>query len=391
MDEIILWILLVLTALGILPGIIIASIHSIYDRTYYAINKKAKIKIQNEVEKIVAKETEILNAEVEEIRERIDEYKQLERELKESISQEYPYLANSISDFYYCIDLKVATYLENKYRPAKSTASEIKHNIARDKKDFMRQSIAYRNQLEFYEEMFPWLLDFKQLSPREAISFRENPERIYTQHNEEHWLSPAEFAQLKPVEISQLALDRWKRRHKTKWEIGIEYEQYIGFILESQGYRVEYQGAKLGLEDMGIDLIAELNGDTWIIQCKRWNENKTIHEKHIFQLYGSKVLYEIQHPEKKSHAMFVIAQDNLSDLAKQCAEKLDVHVRVSPHKDHPLIKCNINNGEKIYHLPMDQQYHRIIIDMSKGEFYAWTAEEAEKAGFRRAIRHTFEP
>ena len=227
------------------------------------------------------------------------------------------------------------------------------------------------------------------MPPQEAIAYTQNSENGYSQSDDRHWLSPEEFSDLNSAEKSQLILDRWKKRKKSKWEIGIEYEQYIGYILESQGYRVEYQGAKLGLEDMGIDLIAELNGDSWIIQCKRWNENKTIHEKHIFQLYGSKVLYEIQHPGKRSYAMFVIAEDNLSDLAKQCANKLNVFVRVSPHKDHPLIKCNINNKEKIYHLPMDQQYHRIIIDKSKGEFYAWTAEEAERKGFRRAIKHNF--
>jgi hypothetical protein len=56
-------------------------------------------------------------------------------------------------------------------------------------------------------------------------------------------------------------------------------------------------------------------------------------------------------------------------------------------KSYPIIKCNISNSkEKIYHLPMDQQYDRVIIDPSKGEFYANTIVEAEKAGFRRAFR-----
>lgn len=55
---------------------------------------------------------------------------------------------------------------------------------------------------------------------------------------------------------------------------------------------------------------------------------------------------------------------------------------------YPLIKCNINNGGKIYHLPFDQQYKRT--DISKnGEFMALTVEEAEKAGFRRAKRYYF--
>ena len=35
---------------------------------------------------------------------------------------------------------------------------------------------------------------------------------------------------------------------------------------------------------------------------------------------------------------------------------------------------------------MDQQYDTAIIEPHKGEFYAMTVAEAEKAGFRRAFR-----
>jgi hypothetical protein len=53
-----------------------------------------------------------------------------------------------------------------------------------------------------------------------------------------------------------------------------------------------------------------------------------------------------------------------------------------------MVKCNINpgNGERIYHLPFDQQYDRVIVGDQDGEFYASTVAEAEAAGFRRALR-----
>lgn len=55
---------------------------------------------------------------------------------------------------------------------------------------------------------------------------------------------------------------------------------------------------------------------------------------------------------------------------------------------YPVIKCNISsNGEKIYHLPFDQQYDRTLIK-NNGEFYALTVKEAENKGFRRAFRWT---
>ena len=82
----------------------------------------------------------------------------------------------------------------------------------------------------------------------------------------------------------------------------------------------------------------------------------------------------------------LVTTTELSDIAKRFAEALEVVVKVLPYEDFPMIKCNINNGQKIYHLPFDQQYWRTNIDRP-GEFYAMTVEEAEKAGFRRAFRH----
>ena len=76
-------------------------------------------------------------------------------------------------------------------------------------------------------------------------------------------------------------------------------------------------------------------------------------------------------------------------MAKKFADKLGVLVSVRPLQDFPMIKCNINNGDRIYHLPFDQQYYRTQIKLH-GEFYASTVEEAVKAGFRRARRHVFE-
>jgi hypothetical protein len=55
----------------------------------------------------------------------------------------------------------------------------------------------------------------------------------------------------------------------------------------------------------------------------------------------------------------------------------------------PMIKCNIDQTtkEKIYHLPIDQQYDRTKIVPARGELYARSVEEAEGRGFRGAWRH----
>ncbi len=51
------------------------------------------------------------------------------------------------------------------------------------------------------------------------------------------------------------------------------------------------------------------------------------------------------------------------------------------------IKGNINaEGVKIYHMPGDFNYEQIAIDEVKGEHWFCEEEQAESAGFRRAIR-----
>lgn len=79
----------------------------------------------------------------------------------------------------------------------------------------------------------------------------------------------------------------------------------------------------------------------------------------------------------------------LSYVAEQFCKKLGILIRPTEYVDYPRIKCNVNGGNKIYHLPFDQQYDRTMI-CNKGEFYAWNVKEAESKGFRRAMRHQYQ-
>jgi hypothetical protein len=162
---------------------------------------------------------------------------------------------------------------------------------------------------------------------------------------------------------------------------------YVGYSLECKGYQVQYNGIINKFKDMGRDLIATKENKTLIGQCKNWSQEKTIHEKHIFQLYGTLVLYKLDNPMFEAKGVF-ITTTKLSDKARAVANELDIKiVEQLPLGDFPRIKCNINRttGEKIYHLPFDQQYDTTKID-HLGEFYAMTVKEAEDAGFRRAYK-----
>lgn len=310
-------------------------------------------------------------------------------EIKNSSKQSFPWLASLFADYFYLEDLKISSRLEKKERPAYKAAEDVRQ-IAKEKKNLCLQLKLAENQLNFYETLFPWLLDFKEISPEDVEVIIENQENSNTENEYQlikKYLSPQEYNCLSTAEKYQLALDRYKNRNKSKWEIGIEYERYIGYLYEKDGYKVSYTGALDGLEDMGRDLIVKSKNEISVIQCKRWSTEKTIHEKHIFQLYGSMVLYQIQHPERKVKGLFYTTT-NLSSVAKDCAEFLGIKCYENyKHQEYPLVKCNISNkGEKIYHLPFDQMYDRVVIEPSKGECFTFTIKEAEEKGFRRAYR-----
>ena len=301
-----------------------------------------------------------------------------QRTIKET-KQSNPYLASQISDAQYYLDMGIFNQLTSKQRPALRAADELKI-IASEKRTLLKEHRQLQYQLDFYEKLFPWLEEFKEVPSDEAVSYATGS---YGSEYDavKKWISPEDFEKLSNAEKYQKILDRWKVRKKTDWDVGIEYERYIGYKLECDGYKVGYIGATLGLKDMGRDLIATKNGQTLIIQCKRWAKDKTI------QLYGSTAVYSIEHPDVNCKAVFSTTA-TLSDTARKCAEYCKISVvEDCPMGDYPLIKCNANkDGEKIYHLPFDQQYDKIVISKNKQSFYAWTTFEAEEKGFRRAYR-----
>ncbi len=142
-----------------------------------------------------------------------------------------------------------------------------------------------------------------------------------------------------------------------------------------------------GFEDFGRDLICKKGHKTEIVQCKCWSQHRVIREKHIMQLFGTTILYRITENIRDVEPIFATTTE-LSEEAKMVAKELRIKVVEKKLERYPMIKCNINpsSKEKIYHLPFDQQYDRVVIGNAEGELYAETIEEAENAGFRRAFK-----
>jgi hypothetical protein len=315
----------------------------------------------------------------------------------------FPWVANAISDYHHLLDLKIAEELRIKDNPALKGAEQVTL-ISKKKKEVEKEYYQTKYLLDYYEELFPWLADFREID--DEIIKNDSSSLIIYDNNDpaSYWLNENEYKKLTVSERNQVALDRYNNRKKSNWEIGRDYERYIGYLYEKEGYNVSYQGIIKGYEDLGRDLIAKKDNQSLIIQCKYWAKHKTIHEKYVYQLFGTTVEFFIDketiscnnHYEKFNQSLknesikpVFVTSIGLSETALKVADILSVEVRQNvPLNDYPQIKCNVSTttNEKIYHLPFDQQYDKVIIEPEKGEFYAKTVKEAEKMGFRRSYK-----
>jgi hypothetical protein len=300
----------------------------------------------------------------------------------------FPWLAQAFSDFYYLRDMQESNALRYKKHPAKKAADRVKE-IANARRDNEKELRITRYLLQYYESLFPWLVDLRGEDVDDLVEQSQQPTaEDVSDDPARKWLTAGEYSKLSTSQRYQLALDRYWSRKKTSWEVGRDYERYIGYLYESEGYSVHYQGIVEGFADLGRDLIATKEAQTVIVQCKCWSRDKTIHEKHVFQLFGTLTAYRVDHPGQEVTARFTTSTV-LSERARLFSAMLGIEVQENlPLARYPCIKCNISgrNRERIYHLPFDQQYDRTLVEEEKLERFVETVQEAEMLGFRRARR-----
>jgi hypothetical protein len=320
----------------------------------------------------------------------------------------FPWLANAIGDYYENFDKIFAAYLETKPRPAFIQAERVK-KAAEEKKIFKKEFLTAKYIIDYYESLFPWLKEYVGFNSEELL------QAIYSENNSEvedpvsFYITKSEFKDLPAVERNQIALNRYWNRDKDPWQIGRDYERFIGYLYEMKGFKVQYHGIEKGKEDLGRDLVCIKGKEIEIVQCKYWSDQKSIQvrENHITQLYGTTIKYFLDHiqdkqakqndkdhifPEiikEKNIKPVLVTTTALSQTAQEFANVLGIRVdKITMDKNYPCIKCNVNNqtNERIYHLPFDQQYDKTMINSNTEERWVKTAQEAEKLGFRRAWR-----
>ncbi|WP_163830710.1 restriction endonuclease [Spartinivicinus ruber] len=409
-----LWIFIIIGA-AIIWGIISWIMEIASDSKKYLELKPKLDNLENSIkehELKLKKDREELELKIKKWNEKVENDKQEIKKIANQKSMGFPWLAEAYADYFALKDGEIEKYLRYKKSPAYKAAENVKI-IKEEKKELVRENKIIKYKINYFVKLFPWLLDLIAEDEGEEIPVRVegNIGNGKSEDRVKNYLTQEEYQSLPSVERNQMALDRYLRnRHKSKWAIGRDYEMYVGYLYDQKGYSIEYKGIIDGFEDLGRDIIARKKDEVCIIQCKCWAQYKEIHEKHIFQLFGTTMEYWIKnfkiHKNSKNFDEFsgFLKEDklrpvfftsaSLSTKAKEMAHALNIEiVENEPLGEFPRIKCNINNDKsrqkKIYHLPMDQQYDRTVIGNRSGEFYAFTVKEAEDAGFRRAFKHRF--
>ncbi len=337
--------------------------------------------------------------------------KAVETMIKEK-SEGFPWLAGAYADYFYLRDIEKADYLSRKRRPATKAAEELRQ-IARERRSSEKAARVSAYLIDYCRYLAPWLDEYIGLDSQELDAIIKNIHGSWEKQEEEiddevkRNLGPEKYKHLTPTERLQKKLDwYWQKPQKLNWQIGRDYERYIGYLYETKGWQVDYHGKK-GFEDLGRDLICKKGEQIEIVQCKRWAKDKLIHEKHIYYLFGTTVEYFLENFDIKSQkiqlSMFpnliqegnvipkIVTTIEVSPKAEQVSNILGVVVeKVQFDPNYPSVKCNValKNGEKIFHLPFDQQYDNVLIKDELLECYVKTIAEAEALGFRHAYRWT---
>jgi hypothetical protein len=364
-----------------------------------AYNKALKGELEKERlanEEKLASENRKLDHRRDELEKRLADMEEMRQAFSTSFVGGRRWLARYIAEADRAGDEAVAKWLKTRNRPA-IRASELVAEARLERRAFKERLKFLEYQLASYKEYFPFLEEYEEVILNEAIPLTadgRNREALETVDPVCKYIPLEDFNNLPVSERNQRALDRYLSRNLNNAEIGSFYERFLGWHYESSGWDVEYHGIVQGREDMGRDLICRKNGQVLIVQAKNWGAEKLIHEKHIFQLYGTVQLYLMDQKQAlipaNVKAIFVTAA-SLSPVAQRAAKWLGIKFKENYllDKTYPMIKCNINQAtnERIYHLPFDQQYDRTKIIPSLGECYIRTVAEAEALGFRRAFRH----
>jgi hypothetical protein len=165
--------------------------------------------------------------------------------LLESRVKGFELIAKAWNDYEIARSRAKASALSWKKHPAKKAADEVRAK-GRELAEARRRAKITEWVLALYEWHFPWLAELRDLEWERSYveGVKADGDAPEGEHADpvSHWLTAEEFAALDSVERNQRALDRYLASRKSAWEVGRDYERYVGYLREHAGATVTYHG-----------------------------------------------------------------------------------------------------------------------------------------------------
>ena len=178
------------------------------------------------------------DATISEARRAIDELKFHQRALKSIIDEKsiaFPWLLAAKIEYGDVLARRDATFLAQKKHPALKASEEVKqYRLKARELEIKTHRLIYREQ--YLGKLFPWLSDYLDEDITELIDFTDQAQQSIEDGADQgdpilQYLSPAEYQRLGETERNQLALDKYVKTKKTRWQIGREFERYVGYFI----------------------------------------------------------------------------------------------------------------------------------------------------------------
>jgi len=141
----------------------------------------------------------------------------------------------------------------------------------------------------------------------------------------------------------------YKDLKKTDW--GYIYEKYVGQILNSDGYIVEYNGLSKGFKDGGVDIIAKKNNQDYLMQCK-FSQKSTLGKQKIEWILYKASSFIASHTINKKPIFCLV----IPSIAQSFGEKIRKGKISYPVVDYFLSINNRQSAVKFEILEIDMIY-----------------------------------
>ncbi len=166
----------------------------------------------------------------------------------------------------------------------------------------------------------------------------------------------------------------WRNFTSTNLGLNKRYRIYTGYLFERMGWSVDYF--------CGRNLICRKEGRIIVALTE---SAATIDLDNMYSLLGAAMEYKRDNVSDGVSAMCFTSSALISRV-KTLAQKFGIAIREHFYfKNFPCIRCKADlDGKRVYYVPDDEGYLSVRVNLSEGDKYCWSEEDAQYVGFTRA-------